>query len=75
MFIIGLLILFGVIVFAMGGWDNFVATLQRSTGGKSGAALGGSGNEPTPEDILRNRFARGELSHDEYLEAIETLTK
>lgn len=32
-------------------------------------------NRPTPEDILRNRFARGELSKEELEEKLETLHK
>jgi uncharacterized membrane protein len=63
------LLLAGLVVAAVGGIDRLRELLQlNATGGDSSRGL-------APEEILRERYARGELSREEYLEAQETLAK
>jgi putative membrane protein len=55
----GLLIVGGVLV---------VRTLNRPPGDSSGIA------RPTPEQVLAERFARGEIDEDEYRRRLSTLS-
>jgi uncharacterized membrane protein len=75
MIIFGVLLLVGVAVLAVGGWDNFKALFQQNPGGNRRTSLEEPAQGPAPEEILRERYARGELSRDEYLEAQQTLTR
>ncbi len=76
MIIFGLVLLVGVAVLAVGGWDNFKALFQQnSSDGNRSISLEEPAQGPAPEEILRERYARGELTRDEYLEAQQTLTR
>lgn len=70
-----LLLIVGVLLLAALGIWFFSASRRRSgsTGSpdSSGAGLAGSGG--TPREILDERFARGELTAEEYHERLRTL--
>ena len=59
-----LMLLFWALVIGLTIWA--VRALLRSGGGSSGGPTGG-GRE-TPLEILKRRYANGELSREEYLE-------
>lgn len=40
-----------------------------------GAAPPWAGNQPSPETVLKNRYARGELSREEYEQRLADLRK
>ena len=75
MIIFGVLLLVGFAVLAVGGWDNFKALFQQYSSTGNRLSLEGPVQGPAPEEILRERYARGELSRDEYLDAQRTLTR
>jgi len=71
--ILNLVITIGVIV----GIIWLVTWLVRrfSAGDQSSTTrYGGSGAQPTPREILQTRYARGEISRDEYQQLLADLT-
>lgn len=68
MVIFWLLVLFGIVA-AVAGWGGFAARNRQDSSG----SLGQSPTKETPEEILRARYARGEISQEEYLHMKETL--
>ena len=68
MFIVWLLVLFGIVA-AFIGWGSFAVRNRQD----NSAALGQPPAKDTPEDILRARYARGEINQAEYLQMKETL--
>ena len=63
--------LVGLVVVAVGSIDRLKALFQQDSSIRTSAD--GYGQGLVPEEILRERYARGELSREEYLKAKETL--
>ncbi|WP_051468246.1 hypothetical protein [Actinomadura oligospora] len=62
-------ITFGLLWMAMIGFVAFQLVKRRRRGGwrfPQAAAAGGSANATRPEDLLAERFARGEVDEDEF---------
>lgn len=68
MVIFWLLVLFGIIA-AVAGFGGFAARNRQDSSGSPGQLPA----KETPEDILRARYARGEISQEEYLQMKTTL--
>ncbi len=70
--LIGFVLLVVLAIIAVGGWDKFKALLQPNSSPQGG---GPAPDQPdqSPEAILRERYARGEISREEFLEAQQTL--
>ncbi len=69
------LLLGGIFVTAVGGIDRVKELFQQKPSGSANTLTDEHNRGTSPEDILRERYARGELSREEYLEAQETLAK
>ena len=65
----GLLLLVALIVVVV--W--VVNTLIRDRGPRGASGPGRDGSRPAPEDILRERFARGEITQEEFEQARKVL--
>lgn len=68
MVIFWLLVLVGIIV-AAAGLGGFAARNRQDSSGSTGQPRA----KETPEDILRARYARGEISQEEYVQMQATL--
>lgn len=63
------MLLFTIIVVLLIVW------LIRSVSSSTGDRPGNSALRQTPEEILRERFARGEIDEDEYRQRQQSLTR
>ena len=64
---LGMLVFWGLVIWA------FLALARASEGG--GPRRGGPPREQAPEEILAERFARGEIDEDDYRRRLEALRK
>ncbi|MBT1003904.1 SHOCT domain-containing protein [Paenarthrobacter sp. DKR-5] len=70
-----LLLIVGVVLLAGAGIWFFSARRRRGgpTGSPDGSGAGPAGSGGTPREILDERFARGELTAEEYQERLKIL--